>query len=161
MIGMEIENEVYEDFKECLGSLDFKHLRATSPEFMTAINMGTLWRLIHKANKKDMELMAAKGEVMHEEEKAAEYEEEHHEEGDMSQELKEIKDKLEQVEASYNRYENTKRDIYHKFAMEDLHQAELMIKDTGEKMTGTDYQNKMKCYEDWYISLHHKLNGVK
>lgn len=74
---------------------------------------------------------------------------------------REIKDKLQSTEDFFRRYEETKKPMYHRLAMEELHQGEMMIKEAGEKMSPAEYQEHMKCMEDWYISLHHKLNGVK
>ena len=43
---MDMKNEVFQDFKNALNNVDFTSYNPNSTEFITALNLGLMWKLL-------------------------------------------------------------------------------------------------------------------
>lgn len=92
-----VEDEVLNDFHQSLCHIDFDSYNPRSPEFVNALNIGLMWKIL-----KDMEVPAVK------------------EEDDVQEEIDGAKKYMEM-------YKETKEPVYKTMAGDELRHAEILL----------------------------------
>lgn len=122
-----IENEVLQDFKTALSKIDFKDYNPNSSEFMMALNLGLMWKLIKKLN-------CSKPEVN--EKKISE------------ESSDEISDEIFGAKKYLQKYSETQDSMYKEMAGDELKHANFLIKKAYSKLPSGEEKMKLKSYED-------------
>ena len=133
-----IEKEVLKDFKSSLSKIDFNSYNPNSSEFLNALFIGEMWRLIKKLNESD-----CIDEVKIEEKSNDE----------ISEELFSAKKYLQ-------KYIDSNDEIFKQMSKDELKHAEILIKKAYSKLPNSEEKSKLKYYEDEWKSISKQVESI-
>lgn len=136
-----IEKEVLQDFKTALSKIDFKDYNPNSSEFMMALNLGLMWKLIRKLNC--LESNHDEKEVYEEKESSDE----------ISEELSGAKKYLQ-------KYLDNQDSFFKGMAEDELKHAGVLIKKAYSKLPNAEEKTKLKFYEDELNAISKQLESM-
>ena len=141
---MDIKNEVLNDFKESLKNIDFSSYNPFSKEFMKALNLGLMYKLlcmIEDDSETKKETYVA--EVIAHGDKI----------DDISKELNGAKIYLQKFMDSHD-------ESYKELAKSELNNASILIKKGYSKLPGTSDKQKLKMYEEKHDEIMEQLKSM-
>lgn len=121
-----IKDEVLNDFKTALKSIDFSSYNPNSSEFLTALNLGLMWNILCEMSD-DAESTPTASD---------------HKSAD------EIDEELNGAKKYLQKYSETQDSTYKEMASDELKHANFLIKKAYSKLPSGEEKMKLKSYED-------------
>ena len=121
-----IKNEVLNDFKTALKSIDFSSYNPNSSEFLTALNLGLMWNILCEMSS-DAESPAP----------ALEH-----------KSVDEIDEELSGARKYLQKFSETQDAVFKEMANDELKHASILIKKAYSKLPSGEEKSKLKSYED-------------
>lgn len=121
-----IKNEVLNDFKTALKSIDFSSYNPNSSEFLTALNLGLMWNILCEMSD-DAESTPTASD---------------------HKSVDEIDEELNGAKKYLQKYSETQDSTYKEMASDELKHANFLIKKAYSKLPSGEEKMKLKSYED-------------
>lgn len=121
-----IKNEVLNDFKTALKSVDFSSYNPNSSEFLTALNLGLMWNILCEMND-DSESTPTTSD--------------HKSVDNIDEEISDAKKYLQ-------KFSETQDSVFKEMANDELKHASILIKKAYSKLPSGEEKMKLKSYED-------------
>lgn len=119
-------NEVFSDFKNSLADIDFNSYNPNSPEFLSALNVGLMWRLLHELGEEKIENKIVPK---------------------MESEKDEISDELYGAKKYFQKFMDSGDSVFKDMAKDELKHAEILIKKANAKLPSGGEKARLKEYE--------------
>lgn len=140
---MDMKNEVLKDFKTSLENIDFNSYNPNSKEFMTALNLGLMWKLLCWSQDDEPKSETYVAEVVAHGDKV----------DDIAKELNGAKVYLQ-------KFIDSNDDAYKQLAESELKNASILIKKGYSKLPGISEKQKLKEYEEKHDEIMEHLKSV-
>ena len=137
---MNIVDEVKNDFKMAIEKIDFENYNPHSSEFMDALIIGIMWRLLSKLDKCCL----------------PDYEPE----SVIDDKSDEISNKLSTSKQYLQKYIDGENAGYKSMALNELNQVEVMLKKEYAKLPNADEKAKLKNYEYEHSEILKQINSL-
>jgi hypothetical protein len=121
-----IKNEVLNDFKTALKSVDFSSYNPNSSEFLTALNLGLMWNILCEMND-DSESTPTTSD---------------HKSVDT------IDEEISGAKKYLQKFSETQDSVFKEMANDELKHASILIKKAYSKLPSGEEKMKLKSYED-------------
>lgn len=120
-----IKNEVLNDFKTALKSVDFRSYNPNSSEFLTALNLGLMWNILCEMSDDESPAHASDHKSVNE-----------------------IDEELSGAKKYLQKFSETQDSTYKEMASDELKHANFLIKKAYSKLPSGEEKMKLKSYED-------------
>lgn len=120
-----IKNEVLNDFKTALKSVDFRSYNPNSSEFLTALNLGLMWNILCEMSDDESPAPASNHKS-----------------------VDEIDEELSGAKKYLQKFSETQDSTYKEMASDELKHANFLIKKAYSKLPSGEEKMKLKSYED-------------
>lgn len=137
-----IRDEVLKDFKESLSSIDFSSYNPTSKEFMTSLFLGLMVVALDCVNEDEAKVYSLEPVVV-----------------DSEKESDEISDEIHGSKKYFQRYLDTKDEMFRKMSQEELSHASYLVRKAYNKPIGSEERNKLKGYESTIEQLSEQIRN--
>ena len=121
-----IKNEVLNDFKTALKSIDFSSYNPNSSEFLTALNLGLMWNILCEMSG-DAESPALASD---------------------HKSVDEIDEELSGARKYLQKFSETQDAVFKEMANDELKHASILIKKAYSKLPSGEEKSRLKSYED-------------
>lgn len=122
-----IKNEVLNDFKTALKSVDFSSYNPNSSEFLTALNLGLMWNILCEMNDGGGESTPTTS---------------NHKSVDS------IDEEISGAKKYLQKFSETQDSVFKEMANDELKHASILIKKAYSKLPSGEEKMKLKSYED-------------
>jgi hypothetical protein len=122
-----IKNEVLNDFKTALKSVDFSSYNPNSSEFLTALNLGLMWNILCEMNDDGGESTPTTSD---------------HKSVDT------IDEEISGAKKYLQKFSETQDSVFKEMANDELKHASILIKKAYSKLPSGEEKMKLKSYED-------------
>ena len=141
---MNIVDEVKNDFKMAIKKIDFENYIPHSSEFMDALIIGIMWRLLSKLDKCCLPDNEPESVV----------------DDKVDEETNEISNKLSTSKQYLQKYIDGENAGYKSMALNELNQVEVMLKKEYAKLPNADEKAKLKNYEYEHSEILKQINSL-
>lgn len=142
---MNVADEVKHDFELAIKKIDFTAYDPASPEFINALNIGKMWRLLTKLDDCCLNV---------EEKETYTKETEPEEEDD------EISEKISKSKKYLQKYIDANDELYKTMALDELNHAEVLLKKAYSKLPNAEEKAKLKKYEYEHSEISKQINSL-
>ena len=142
---MDMKNEVFQDFKNALNNVDFTSYNPNSTEFITALNLGLMWKLLCKMDEtpKDKGVETYVTEVkVH------------------GEQIDDIAKELNGAKVYLQKFMDSGDESYKELAESELKNASILIKKGYSKLPGITEKQKLKEYEEKHDEIMEHLKSM-
>lgn len=122
-----IKDEVLNDFKTALKSVDFSSYNPNSSEFLTALNLGLMWNILCEMNDDGGESTPTTFD---------------------HKSVDSIDEEISGAKKYLQKFSETQDSVFKEMANDELKHASILIKKAYSKLPSGEEKMKLKSYED-------------